>query len=482
MNDFEFGARETTQSAPEEQKLTLDTPEKPPIKGIPPAWFALFLLIVFISVGVIWSNLPAEETHPDRVLLQTTLDQLGTEMILEEIRNPFNKQQAKVYERMAQKLEQLPLKTKGVRGSAARAILILRKAAHPESPPDFSQLNEETDDVLDPELQKEAKQVRQTLNQALKELYSAKKLSKEDGQRIRKTILREAGESFPYSLALERARELSGEQELYMRKMIAIGLVFSLMLLIGLGLIVVYVLLRAHRAITPRGLPLQGAPKALGDYLALRMLFYLLVFFLVGGIVNDLPTSLRDTAWGTLISTSIALMLALFLFALPIRGVTFSLREIGLKMEDLGKKIAWGVAGWIANVPFLTCLVPLGLLLKWIPSREHPVVEQVSVTEAWLPIFLTASILAPITEEIFFRGCLFQGLSIRTRRVVLSAVISALAFGMMHPQGGTALPGLIWVGVMASFLTYHTGSLVPAITMHILHNSSLLLLLHLLRT
>ncbi len=481
MNPNDFGPEEQGSPTPPPHEAIVGIPKAPPVMGMPFAWLFLFLLMGVASVSAIWGSFLLEETHPDRALLHTTLDRLGNEMLWEEIRNPLGKPRGEVYERMAQELEKLPLKTKGAKGSAGRAILILKQTAHPDSPPDFSLLNEETDDILDTKSREEARRVRRELNQALRDLYSAKKLSKQDSARIQKTIRESAGETFPYSLALERAREISGEQESYKQKMIAAGLGFALMFLTGLGVVVVYFLLRVTGQLRPVGLPLQNAPGTLGDHLALRTLAYLVAFVGLGSLLGVQVEDRLGESWGALVSVLVGLVAGILLLYVPFGGISFSLRDLGLKREDVGKGILWGLAGWIANVPFLTFLVPLGLLLRWIPSKEHPVVTQVAEGEPWLPIFLVGSFLAPLVEEIFFRGCFFQGLSLRTGRIGLSLVISALAFAMMHPQGGIALPGLAWVGIMAGFLTYQTGSLLPAIVMHILHNTSLLLLLRLLQ-
>ena len=77
--------------------------------------------------------------------------------------------------------------------------------------------------------------------------------------------------------------------------------------------------------------------------------------------------------------------------------------------------------------------------------------------------------------EIAFRGLLFQGLALRFR-VWPAIFISAMGFAMIHPQGGMLWPSLAWVGGMAAYLTYRQSSLIPAIVMHALHNTTLILL------
>jgi membrane protease YdiL (CAAX protease family) len=51
-----------------------------------------------------------------------------------------------------------------------------------------------------------------------------------------------------------------------------------------------------------------------------------------------------------------------------------------------------------------------------------------------------------------------------------------LLFAAIHPQGPILWAGLAAIGVMACFLTHMTGSLVPAMVMHSVHNASVLTL------
>ena len=84
-------------------------------------------------------------------------------------------------------------------------------------------------------------------------------------------------------------------------------------------------------------------------------------------------------------------------------------------------------------------------------------------------------ILAPISEEICFRGMLYGGL--RTKLPVLpAALIGGLVFGGLHALTGiTAVPPLIVFGFLLCLLYEKTGSIVPGIVLHMLNNSVALL-------
>lgn len=84
-------------------------------------------------------------------------------------------------------------------------------------------------------------------------------------------------------------------------------------------------------------------------------------------------------------------------------------------------------------------------------------------------------ILAPISEEICFRGMLYGGL--RTKLpVVPAALVGGLVFGGLHALTGiSAVPPLVVFGFLLCLLYEKTGSVVPGIVLHMLNNSVALL-------
>lgn len=89
-------------------------------------------------------------------------------------------------------------------------------------------------------------------------------------------------------------------------------------------------------------------------------------------------------------------------------------------------------------------------LLGALTHADVSIPEQVTsdFTPAAFALFaIYAVLVAPITEELVFRGLLYR--SIRDRRgVATGAIISALAFGLVH-----FVPGGNWEGVLALQLT-----------------------------
>lgn len=90
---------------------------------------------------------------------------------------------------------------------------------------------------------------------------------------------------------------------------------------------------------------------------------------------------------------------------------------------------------------------------------------------AAVAVALLIAVVAPISEEIFFRGMLFGGLR-RRLPTIAAALISAAVFGALHaPTGITAVPPLIFFGFVLALLYERTGSLGPPIVVHAINNA-----------
>jgi membrane protease YdiL (CAAX protease family) len=84
----------------------------------------------------------------------------------------------------------------------------------------------------------------------------------------------------------------------------------------------------------------------------------------------------------------------------------------------------------------------------------------------WL--LIAGVIVAPIVEEIFFRGFIFAGLRSRYEWR-WAAVISSLLFALVHLQPAALIP-IFGLGYIFAYLYYRSNSIWPAILMHVTTN------------
>lgn len=122
----------------------------------------------------------------------------------------------------------------------------------------------------------------------------------------------------------------------------------------------------------------------------------------------------------------------------------------------------------------------LVVLFLGLQLQPQPVIERLDTSGAGFPLaFFAAALLAPVAEEIFFRGFLYGGL--RKRIGVAGAMIaSTLFFTALHFSIAVFIP-LFCLGLFLAWLYEKTGSLYPGIILHASNNALALLALFVLQ-
>lgn len=83
---------------------------------------------------------------------------------------------------------------------------------------------------------------------------------------------------------------------------------------------------------------------------------------------------------------------------------------------------------------------------------------------------LNACIFAPIGEEICFRGIILGGL-LKTRcRPWIAILVSAIIFASFHGFGANFVTAMLF-GILAGWLYWRTGSIIPGLIIHVTNNS-----------
>jgi uncharacterized protein len=143
------------------------------------------------------------------------------------------------------------------------------------------------------------------------------------------------------------------------------------------------------------------------------------------------------------------------------------LAKLGARRFGLGTALKWMGAAIVTYLVFSAVYVAI----FGSPKQED-------IADGFGPIpvqVILIVILAPISEEICFRGMLFGGLRRKLPRIP-AALIAGLIFGALHATTGpTAVPPLIVFGFLLCLLYEKTGSIVPGIVLHLLNNSVALL-------
>lgn len=121
-------------------------------------------------------------------------------------------------------------------------------------------------------------------------------------------------------------------------------------------------------------------------------------------------------------------------------------------------------------VLFLSSTVYLGLGFPLTPQPALIKFLEAKGLSQILPFLIWAIIIAPVWEEVFFRGTLFPWLAGRLP-VAQAQWLSALLFGAIHLHGPTLIPLTVF-GALLAGIYRTTGSLIPAILVHALFNAN----------
>ena len=183
-----------------------------------------------------------------------------------------------------------------------------------------------------------------------------------------------------------------------------------------------------------------------------------------------------------------AVMTAVLFVGLPwllMRWQRISMTDgVGLKRASWHYFVAAILLG-IATWPWIFELVVFAqsIGIRGIDVSQIENVESLLAGWKEIPIWLVVlcmGVVPGVCEEYYFRGYLFNGLKQHLNSGGTIAV-SAIAFGLFHVvlTGGAAperlLPSTL-MGLLLGWLAYRSGSLLPSIVLHAIHNSTLLVM------
>jgi uncharacterized protein len=227
----------------------------------------------------------------------------------------------------------------------------------------------------------------------------------------------------------------------------------------------------------------------------------------IRGRLPDITWTLKDTIWGLIAGLILAVLSPVvvlpfdpdldsegaLLAAQGVFGACLLLVPVGVAsrwnlsdareaFDRLGlRRFAGSAIGWTLLTLFLYYVFAALFSSFVIEPKQDDISDELGVGDENILISVIAVLLiaglAPISEELFFRGFVFSGL--RSRMSVWpAAIISGLVFGSVHAFTGitTVIP-LAVLGVALAWLYDKTGSLWPPVIAHALNNGLALAIL-----
>ena len=217
--------------------------------------------------------------------------------------------------------------------------------------------------------------------------------------------------------------------------------------------------------------PSSGVPWRAIEALPV-FLIHLLVAAVVGvPLVLGVETE-NARAVGLVLASEVALLGVTLLWLNRRYGV--GLAGVGLRAltgSNVGIGLLAGLGGLAVSIVMTAAI---GGLVESITGEPVPQPEQIPISGEpstallWL-LGVGVVVLAPIAEEVFFRGMLFAGLR-RWAAPWPAVLLSSVIFGITHVIPIVILP-IAALGVLLAWLVEKRRSLVPAIVAHMTFNA-----------
>jgi len=214
-----------------------------------------------------------------------------------------------------------------------------------------------------------------------------------------------------------------------------------------------------------------------------EVVFPALLIPVIDSLFNNLSTPLRESL-RVLIGYCSMTVAPLIIIRNQLLSQTSSKIEGGWlqwKIKPIGEGILKSISGWLM-------IMPLVLFVGWLMNEivgdqggSNPLLDLVLNSDEFFPLLIlliTTVILAPVFEELVFRGVLLPVLVSKMGKIS-GVLVSALIFALAHLSVGE-LPPLFVLGIGLGLMRLSSGRLFPCALMHSLWNgitfASLLLL------
>ena len=268
----------------------------------------------------------------------------------------------------------------------------------------------------------------------------------------------------------------------FVYRLISIGSLYIVSFLAGLAGIVALIVVASTRGLRHR---FRDSSRS-GPIYAETFALWVVVF-------SVLQVGLSSVNWGEcrLVASMVVSVISLGALFWPVlRGIPLRamLSDIGLSLNPepfrhvLSGCLGFGMGLVMAGIGLLMFAGLRQIELHFqpdAPSPTHPIVSLYagSTISTIIQLFILAAVVAPISEEIMFRGVLYRHLRDATGRLglipsfLVSACGTSIVFAAVHPQGWTFIPVLAALAITFSFLREWRGSLLPGMIAHGLQNA-----------
>lgn len=268
--------------------------------------------------------------------------------------------------------------------------------------------------------------------------------------------------------------------DLFSPRMVAVGLWFSLMALAGLLALVA--VLATLIAVPPSWASLRERMRARA-WPAPEMSRVALALVALNLTVALVATGLRAwvPSWMERAETGLAVLQTITLQWASVVLIVASLRRRNIGWSAAfgwsapwGRTVGLGVWAYLAAIPLVIGAALMGrmLLVRWgVEVRSQDVLQLISGDRAGILkcyFILLGALIAPLSEELLFRGLLLPFIA-RRAGVIAGVLVSAVVFSALHMNLGAFFP-IFTLGLVLGGAYVATGRMGVPVLIHLLFN------------
>lgn len=224
-------------------------------------------------------------------------------------------------------------------------------------------------------------------------------------------------------------------------------------------------------------------PDGYKPWVAIVLPIWVLAGFILAQVIGGLSllglrsigvsfAGVNESTLQTVFSAIIYVLSLVIVVGIPwwVKKYRTSLREVGLQTTPTWTDILLAPAGFIAYVILSFILTSIASQFSFydIDQIQDTGFAQLNQGYEYLLAFLTLVVIAPIAEEILFRGYLLGKL--RKHVPIWAAIlVTSLLFGLVHFAWNVGVD-VFALSIVLCLLRIGTGRLWPAVLLHMLKN------------
>jgi Predicted metal-dependent membrane protease len=201
---------------------------------------------------------------------------------------------------------------------------------------------------------------------------------------------------------------------------------------------------------------------------------YALVFLAIQGIAGVLVHLIWQQVTGSTDITVIELVVSMVVFSVMVIAIFLGARWAEVSPRWMATK-QWFVLVW-AVIAALGMIIPMTWLQENMPELPNWIEDQQEMLLGNYWGYLAIGLLAPLAEEIVFRGAILRSL-LTTAKPMAAIIISALLFALVH-MNPAQMPYAFIAGLLLGWMYWRTGSILPGMAYHWANNSVAYILYH----